>query len=351
MIYDFIVVGAGQAGLSIAYYLKRTGYHFLVIDGDDEIGGSWKRRWDSLKLFTPTQYNHLPGLPFPAEFGAYPGKQAVANYLRQYVDYFQIPVRLNFPARKMTKTNDCFTIQSDHGSVQSRQVIVATGPFHVPSIPSFAQQLSDDVLQLHSSEYKNPQQLQSGETLVVGGGDSGVQILQELAGVLPKVYFSGECGTMVLPQEFLGKTLWWWLLKLGILGANKYSWLGKRLAERPQPIIGTNVKRLFAKQNVELVGRALSAQDNQVNCEKQTLSGIKNVIWATGFKPDFDWIENITLDEKGYPLNRRGISQLEGLYFIGLPWMYTRSSATLGGVQQDAQYLIEHFIEQEAVTQ
>lgn len=343
MIYDFIVVGAGQAGLAIAYYLKREGFNFLVIDGDDSIGGSWLRRWDSLKLFTPSEFNHLPGLAFPQAKGLYPDKHGVAKYLIDYVEKFDLPVRLKSMARNVRKVDGVFEILTNEDTLQAQYVIVATGPFHTPAVPEFAKHLNDDIVQLHSSDYKNPKQLKPGKTLVVGGGDSGVQILEELAQSLPHVYFSGQVSSWVLPQELLGKTLWWWLQKLGILGANKYSWLGKMLSNRPQPIIGTDVKKLLARDNVHVVGRAISAQENMVRCEKDLVAGIRNVIWATGFRPDFSWIENIPLDESGYPDNYRGISKLQGMYFIGLPWMFTRGSATLGGVKEDAEFLTSQF--------
>lgn len=344
MIYDYIVVGAGQAGLAIAYYLKREGFNFVVIDGDDTLGGSWLRRWDSLTLFTPTQYNGLPGLDFPMEKGRYPGKDAVAQYLNDYVNQYDIPVKLNCSAENVRRVDGLYHVSSRAGFIQTHNVIVATGPFHTPAIPKFAKQLSKDVVQLHSRDYKNPQQLQPGNTLVVGGGDSGVQILEELAENLDTVHFSGECSAMVLPQEFLGKTLWWWLLKLGILKASKYSWLGKILSKRAQPIIGTNVRKLFARDNVVQLGRSVSAQADSIRCEKGVLNEVRNVVWATGYRPDFSWIEDIKLDEKGYPLNYRGVSEQQGLYFIGLPWLYTRGSATLGGVKDDAEFLASQLV-------
>lgn len=339
MIYDYIVVGAGQAGLAIAYYLKQQGVNFLVLDGDDTLGGSWLRRWDSLTLFTPSQYNGLPGMDFPMGEGSYPGKDAVAQYLVDYVHQFELPVKLNHKVTQLKCVDGIYQITCALQLLQSHNVIIATGPFHTPAIPPFAKHLNDDIVQLHSRDYKNPQQLQPGNTLVVGGGDSGVQILEELAQNLDDVHFSGQCSAMVLPQEFLGKTLWWWLLKLRILKANKYSWLGKILSKRAQPIIGTNVRKLFARKNVHLLGRSISAQDDVVRCEKGSLNNVRNVVWATGYRPDFSWIDGVKLDDKGYPENFRGKSAQQGLYFIGLPWLYTRGSATLGGVKEDAEYL------------
>jgi putative flavoprotein involved in K+ transport len=344
MTYDYIVVGAGQAGLSIAWHLKKAGFNFLVIDGDNEIGGSWVRRWDSLSLFTPSEYNGLPGMDFPMKRGKYPGKQVVGDYLKSYVKQFDLPVRLNCKAGKMDRVGDHYEIQTPDGVLMTSNTIIATGPFHTPFKPKLSTQLSSDIVQLHSSEYKNPEQLNKGDTLVVGAGDSGVQILAELADTNRQVYLSGNCSSAVLPQEFLGKTLWWWLSKLGILGASKYSWLGKKLSKTMQPIIGTDVKAVLAKSNVSQLGRATEGQGNSITFENTKLDSIKNIVWATGFRPDFSWINNVTLDEQGYPENYRGIAKQEGLYFIGLPWMHTRGSATLGGVQHDAEFLIQQFL-------
>ena len=351
MTYDFIVVGAGQAGLSIAYQLKTAGFSFLVIDGADEVGASWLKRWDSLSLFTPSEYNNLPGLDFPMPQGAYPDKNDVARYLKNYVETFDLPIKLNCTADKVTRIGEQYHVETPAGLLHATNVIIATGPLHTPFVPPCHSDISSDVIQLHSSEYKNPGQLQDGDTLVVGAGDSGAQILSEIADSKSEqqVYFSGNTTSTVLPQEFLGKTLWWWFSKVGFLSVNKFSWLGQKLSSSIQPIIGTDVKQILAKSNVTTVGRTLSADGDKITFAgpaanpaiKSQISSIKNIVWATGFRPDFSWIDNIALDEKGYPENYRGIGKQEGLYFIGLPWMYTRGSATLGGVQDDAKFLIE----------
>lgn len=344
MTFDYIVIGAGQAGLSIAYYLKQAGFRFLVVDNGDVVGASWLNRWDSLKLFTPSQYNHLPGLDFPLKKNHYPDKQEVAAYLQQYVSHFDIPVKLNCEVKKVTRCDDGYCLKSNLEDLNCKNVVVATGPFHTPFIPPFYQALSDGILQLHSSEYKRPSQLNEGDALVVGAGDSGVQILQELADTERNVYLSGSCSGSVLPQEFLGKTLWWWFSKSGFLSINKYSRLGKKLCRVAQPIIGTDVKSLLRRGNVTALGKATGGRDETIEFADTKISSIKNIIWATGFKPYFDWIDGLELDDGGYPINYRGIGKQKGMYFIGLPWMYTRGSATLGGVKSDARFLIKHMV-------
>lgn len=339
---DFVIVGGAQAGLSMAYHLKKMNKKFLVIDGEKEIGASWLNRWDSLKLFTPTEYNHLPGLQFDASNGHYPTKFEVANYFKAYVKKFDIPVQLNTLITSVTKNETGFHVVYKDGEITAKNVIIATGPFHIPYTPPCHEKLSESVFQMHSNFYKNPKQLIDGDALVVGGGDSGYQILNELSkDGLRTVYFSGETKVKSIPQQFLGKTLWWWFTLIGFLSFNKYSWIGKKISSFPQPVIGTDVKEILSRKNVICVGRTKDALQNEMIFEQQKVTTIKNIVWATGYRPNFKWIEGLELDNDNYPKNHRGVSNIDGLYFIGLPWMYTRGSATLGGVSKDASYLAQ----------
>lgn len=341
-ILDTIIVGAGQSGLAMAHELALLGKNYLVLDGDTEVGGSWLRRWDSLKLFTPTEFNHLPGLNFPAHKGHYPDKYEVANYLKSYVDLFKIPVELNQMVFAIEKDEEgVFCVECQERKFYAREVIMATGPFHIPFTPAFSSQLDDSVKQLHSKEYRNVKQLNPGTTVVVGGGDSGVQIAEEIASTDSPVFMSCAMGKMnTIPQEILGKTLWWWFETTGLLNITVNSWLGKIISKKMQPIIGTDVKALFGRKNVKKVGKAVTCFGNKMMFEDGTEAVINNVVWATGYKPDFSILKfDNLLGENGYPKQERGVTEVEGLFFIGLPWMYTRGSATLGGVGKDAQYL------------
>ncbi|WNC67172.1 NAD(P)/FAD-dependent oxidoreductase [Thalassotalea nanhaiensis] len=339
--YDYIVVGGSQAGLAMAYNLKKLGARFLIVDSGEQVGSAWLNRWDSLTLFTPKQYNGLPGLSYEGP-NEYPTKYDVAAYLTKYVSTFELPLQLETRVDALHKTNNHYVLDTSMGELHCKNVVVATGPFHTPFIPDFAENLGAGITQLHSSEYKNPKQLQQGDTLVVGGGDSGVQILSEIADSGCQCYSSGISNLSSLPQSFLGKTLWWWLKTTGVLSLSKYSFLGKQIAKRMQPVIGTNVKKLLARDNVQQVGRTISAKSNSIAFTDVELDSIKNIVWATGYKPDFTWLGNVKLDEHGYPENHRGVSSVQGLYFIGLPWMHTRGSATLGGVGKDAEYLHQY---------
>jgi len=337
---DYVVIGGAQAGLSMAYHLKTMGKKFIVVDGENEVGASWLNRWDSLKLFTPTEYNHLPGLKFNAQNGHYPTKVEVANYFKSYVEKFQIPVQLNTLVTAVRKTEKGFFVTHKDGEIKAKNVIVATGPFHIPYTPPCHTKISEKVFQMHSNYYKEVRQLQEGDALVVGGGDSGYQILDEISKDTSRtVYFSGVTKVNSIPQQFLGKTLWWWFTLIGFLSYHKYSWIGKKISSFPQPIIGTDVKEILSRKNVHICGRTKDALQENIIFENNTISSIKNIVWATGYRPNFKWIEGLELDANSYPKNYRGVSNIKGLFFIGLPWMYTRGSATLGGVSKDASYL------------
>ena len=342
---DFVIIGAAQAGLSMAYHLKKNDKDFLIIDKEGEIGASWLNRWNSLKLFTPTEFNHLEGMPFPAPKGHYPDKYEVANYFKAYAAKFDFPVQLNTLAESIEKSGDGFVVKTSEGDVKCKEVIIATGPFHIPYTPKFHNNISEDIFQIHSNYYKSPDQLQDGETLVVGGGDSGFQILDEISKHTENTtYFSGNTDIRTLPQEILGKTLWWWFTITGFLSFSKNSWIGKRISSSKQPIIGTDVQDILDRNNVKTVGYTIDASQNTVKTTKKTLSNIKNIVWATGYKPNFKWINNIELTKDGYPKHHRGISTTKGLYFIGLPWLHTRGSATLGGIKKDAKYLAQKIV-------
>ncbi|WP_028887431.1 flavin-containing monooxygenase [Tenacibaculum ovolyticum] len=339
---DYIIIGGAQSGLSMAYHLKKMDKEFLILDGEKEIGASWLNRWDSLKLFTPTEYNHLPGLKFDAPKGHYPTKFDVSNYFKTYVEKFNIPVQFETLVTSVRKTEKGFQVIYKDGKIEAKNVIIATGPFHIPYTPPCHTKISADILQMHSNYYKRVSQLKEGDTLVVGGGDSGYQILNEISKDSSRtVYFSGDTTVKSLPQQFLGKTLWWWFTIIGFLSYSKYSWIGKKISSFSQPVIGTDVKEILSRENVICVGRTKDALNNDITFEKSKIATIKNIIWSTGYRPDFKWIEGLELDGNSYPKNYRGVSNIEGLYFIGLPWMFTRGSATLGGVSKDASYLAD----------
>jgi len=336
--FDVIVVGAGQAGLAVGYHLARQGANFLVLDAAAEVGESWRTRWDSLHLFTAAEHDGLPGMPFPAADGTYPSKDMVADYLRAYATHFTLPVRLNCPVTHVEQGTDGFVIHTDDGPLTTRQVVIATGPFQDPVIPGVAAGLSIDVVQRHSAEYRTPGDLPAGPVVVVGAGNSGRQIAEELAATREVTLAVGTAPPQ-LPQRFFGRDLFWWLTRLGLMDKTVESRLARRMRDRGDLVIGTPLKRL-RRAGVRIRGRVVSTTGDTVAFQDGTSVRASAVVWATGFRADYSWVAvPDAFDKQGRPQHQRGITAVPGLAFVGLPWQHTRGSALLGFVQSDAAWV------------
>jgi putative flavoprotein involved in K+ transport len=335
-VLDAVVIGGSQAGLAMAWHLARQRLRFVVLEAGPELGSSWRSRWDSLKLFTPVRYNALPGMPFPGPPDTYPGKDAVAGYLNAYAAMFNLPVRLNSRVTRLAKTTEGFEVRTQDGVVRARQVIMATGPFQVPFVPLPAQQLDRSLTQLHSAGYRNPQALPPGPALVVGGGNSGFQIAEELAATR-QVDLAIRTRLPMLPQRLAGKDLFWWLTRLGLLRVSMESRLGRRMSSRDF-IIGGSRRRLRAA-GVRLRPAVAGTQARTVRFADGTALDVGVVIWATGYRSDYSWVDIPGVIHDGKVIHRRGVTEVSGLYFLGLSWQHTRGSALLGFVHRDAAYL------------
>jgi putative flavoprotein involved in K+ transport len=334
---DVVVVGGSQAGLAIAWHLAKQNLRFVVLEAAPEIGHTWRCRWDSLRLFTPTQYDALPGKAFPGPPDTYPGKDAVAGYLKAYVAAFDLPVRLNSPVTRLSQTDEGFKIHTRREVFNARQVVVATGPFQQPFTPPAAQQLDASVTQLHSAEYRNPRALPDGPVLVVGGGNSGFQIAEELATAGRHVDLSIATKMPILPQRLAGKDLFWWLTRLGLMRVTAGSRPGRRMSSRDF-IIGGSRRRLRAA-GVRFRPAVAAADGRTVRFADGTSLNAEVVIWATGYRPDYSWIHIPGVTRDGKVVHRRGVTDVPGLYLLGLSWQHTRGSALLGFVHEDAAYL------------
>jgi putative flavoprotein involved in K+ transport len=336
---DVVVLGGSQAGLAMAWHLQRQGLRFVVLEAGPEVGHVWRSRWDSLKLFTPAQYDALPGMAFPAPADTYPTKDPVADYLKAYAAAFNLPVRLNARVTRLSKTGDDFEVQTADATFRARQVVVATGPFQVPFVPPPAGKLDPAVAQLHSADYRNPQALPAGRVLVVGGGNSGFQIAEELAATR-QVDLSIATRYPMLPQRRAGRDLFWWLTRLGLLRVTVTSRLGRRMSRRDF-VIGTNRRRLEGK-GVRFRPRLVDAEGRTVRfADHRLLEDVGVVVWATGYRADHAWLHIPGVVREGHVVHRRGVTQVPGLYFLGLSWQHTRGSALLGFVQEDAAYLAD----------
>jgi putative flavoprotein involved in K+ transport len=337
---DVVVVGGGQAGLAMAWHLQRQGLDFVVLEGSPEVGHVWRSRWDSLKLFTPAQYDALPGLAFPAPADTYPTKDPVADYLQTYAAAFDLPVRLRARVTELRRLEDgTFQVRTADATFQARQVVVATGPFQVPFVPPPASKLDPSVTQLHSADYRNPQALPEGPVLVVGGGNSGFQIAEELA-VTRTVDLSIATRYPMLPQRLAGRDLFWWLIRLGVLRVTVSSRPGRRMSRRDF-VIGTNRRRL-EKAGVRFRPRLVDAEGRTVRfADHRLLEEVGVVVWATGYRPDYGWIQIPGVVREGHVVHQRGVTEVPGLYFLGLSWQHTRGSALLGFVNDDAAFLAD----------
>jgi len=334
---DVVVVGGGQAGLAMAWHLARRGLRFVVLEAGPEIGHTWRSRWDSLTLFTPAQHDALPGMPFPGRPDTYPTKDPVADYLQDYAAAFNLPVRLNARVSHLSKTAEGFEIGTQADVFRARQVVAAAGPFQTPFIPPAAQRLDGAVTQLHSAGYRNPQALPAGPALVVGGGNSGFQIAEELAAAGRRVDLSIATKQPVLPQRLAGKDLFWWLTHLGLMRVSTESRLGRRMSSRDF-IIGSSRRRL-QKKGVRFRPRLTGAGGRTAQFADGGTLDAGVVIWATGYRPDYSWIDIPGVVQDGQVTHRRGVTEVPGLYFLGLTWQHTRGSALLGFVNDDAAYL------------
>jgi len=334
-LYDTIVIGAGQAGLASAYYLQRAGSRFLVLDGASQIGESWLRRWDSLRLFTPVRYNSLPGLAFPGEPYALPVKDGVARYLEAYVAHFALPVRLNTRVSSLGRDADRFVVTTDGETFTARSVIVATGAYHRAYIPAFASALPP------------------GGVLVVGAGNSGAQIALELAESGRPTWLSGR-DTGSIPRRVLGRDvydwLWWTVMRPSV-----DSWVGRRLMGGQlfagDPLVGFS-RRALMIPTLTSVSRTAGVSNGHPRLDDgRVLEDVRTVVWCTGFRPDFRWIQLPVFGPEGYPNHRRGIvAAAPGLGFVGLRYQYRIGSSLIGGVREDAQYVVRQLASHDAHT-
>jgi putative flavoprotein involved in K+ transport len=345
-----VVIGGSQAGLAIGYFLKKRSLPFVILDENERIGNAWRKRWDSLRLFTPARYNGMPGMPFPRRPWAYPTKDEIAGYLEAYARAFELPVRTGVKVDRLAKTGDRFEVKCGQQTLFAENVVVATGAFNNPRVPSFARELDERIVQLHSKDYRNPSQIQAGGVLVVGAGNSGAEIAMELA-PHHQTWLSGpdtgqepaRAGTRL--DHLLTPMMWFVATRLTVKTA-----LGRKLRDHfldpPRGIpLGRVRRKDFAPAGIKRVPRTTGVNNGYPLLEDGTVLTVSNVIWCTGFRPDYHWIDLSLPTHNGLPIHDRGIVEsCPGLYFVGLLFLYSLSSALVGGVGRDAEHIVDHIV-------
>lgn len=342
--YDVVVIGAGQAGLSVGYHLARRGLRFVILTGDARVGDGWRRRWDSLRLFTPARFDSLDGMPFPAARGYFPTKDEMADYLEAYAARFALPVRTGMKVDALTRRDGRFVIRAGATELQADQVVVAMAGYQQPRLPAFAGELGPEVTQLHSAAYRNPSQLRPGGVLIAGAGNSGAEIAVELARRGHAVTMAGPSTGQVpfRPEGLLGRLLLARLM-LRVLFHRLFTIrtpIGRRVRakvlHRGTPLIRVMARDLAAA-GITRAGRVIGVRDGLPLLEGGQTAPAANVIWCTGFHPGFSWIQLPVFDDRGDPVHRGGVATTQpGLYFVGLHFLYAMSSSMIHGVGRDA---------------
>lgn len=346
---DTLVIGAGQAGLAAGYHLKQSGLRFALLDGHARVGDSWRNRYDSLTLFTPRRYSALPGLALPGDEWGYAGKDEFADYLEAYAKHFALPVSMNTPIRRLERNDGVFVATTAAGErIQARSAILANGAFQRTAIPAIAGQFAPAVQQLAPESYKNAAQVAPGTVLVVGDGASGRDIASDLANTHTVLLATGRA-RRVLPERVLGKSIWWWLDTLGVLGVSAQSRLGRFIRKAdPFPARGKQHAQL-EQRGVRVVGRLNGVEQKTVTFAGGITAEVDAVIWAVGYRDEADWIAiPEAKDRRGSILHREGVAPVAGLYYIGRPWQRNRASALIAGVGADAGQVVEQLVRDHA---
>lgn len=342
--FQTVVVGGGQAGLAVGYHLARLGLPFVILDAHERIGDAWRKRWDSLRLFTPARYNGLPGMPFPGSAHSLPTKDEVADYIKAYATGFDLPVRTGVRVNRLSRDGNRFVLTAGDRRFGAEQVVVATGGYQTPSVPAFASCLDPTIVQMHSAEYRSPAQLREGGVLVVGAGNSGAEIALEVSRGHP-TWLSGRDTSHeptrpgTVPDRLLTPVLWFMVTRVLTVKTPFGRAVKRKFRHRGIPLARVRRKGL-AGAGVELVPRTGGVRDGLPQLEDGSVLDVANVIWCTGFMPDFRWIELPILAEDGHPVHERGVVESEpGLYFVGQVFQYSLSSVLMGGVGRDARFI------------
>jgi putative flavoprotein involved in K+ transport len=351
--FETVIIGGGQAGLAAGYHLAKRGVPFVILDASERIGDAWRNRWDSLRLFTPAKYDGLPGWRFPASNWTFPTKDEMADYLEAYAERFDLPVRSGVSVNGLSRDGDRYMVVSGERRFEADRIVVATGAERVPKLPPFAFELDTGIVLLHSSDYRNPGQLREGDVLVVGLGNSGAEIAFELS-KSKRTWLSGKPSGQIPVRHgsrasrfgfpifrFAGTHV---LTKGTPIGRK----VGPKVATMAAPLVRVKTKDLVAA-GVERVPRVVGVRDGMPVLEDDRVLVVANVIWCTGYRQEFSWIDLPIFGEDGEPVHDRGVVVSEpGMYFMGLIFQYAVASDVIPGVGRDAKYIAKHIATREA---
>jgi putative flavoprotein involved in K+ transport len=355
---ETVIVGAGQAGLSTGCHLSRRGHECVILDAAARVGDHWRQQWDTLRLYSPSQYDSLPGTPFPAKKWTYPGKDQVADYLESYAAEHDLPVRLNTRVEGIhARPGGGYRVTTADETFVCDNVVVATGTFgKTPNVPDFAADLDPSILQLHSSEYRRPAQLRDGPVLVVGGSHSGSDIAYEVAESHPTILAGRDCGQ--IPFRIEGRAMH---VVFPIL---VFAWrhiVTRRtpIGRKEMPHVRFHGGPMLRVKRSDLADRGVERREDRVTGVRdgRPLVGdrpveVANVVWATGFRQNFDWIDLPITGEDGWPVELRGVTdEAPGLFFCGLSFQYAFSSMIFAGVGRDAGFVADRIVERARATQ
>ncbi|MGC0249314.1 flavin-containing monooxygenase [Pseudactinotalea sp. Z1748] len=351
---ETVIIGAGQAGLAAGYHLQRRGRPFVILDANSRTGDNWRRQWDTLQLYSPAQYDNLPGLPFPAPKWTFPTKDEVGDYLEAYAHHFDLPIVLGTRVRSLERHGDQCVITTDGDIYRCDNVVVATGTFgRTPYVPAIADRLDPTILQLHSSEYRRPGQLREGPVLVVGASHSGTDVAHEVGQTHPTILAGRDCGQ--IPPRLDSRAMHL------LFPVVHFAWqhiLTRRtpIGRKQLPHIRFHGGPMLRVKRADLAVRGVervTSRVEEVRDGRPVVDGtprdVANVVWATGFRQVYDWIDIPVFGEDGYPRELRGVvDEAPGLYFAGLSFQYAFSSMLIAGAGRDAEYVVDHLVARRA---
>jgi len=344
---DTVIIGAGQAGLSVGYHLAKRGRAFVILERHARIGDSWRMRWDSLRLFTPARFDGLVGMPFPAPREMFPTKNEMADYLEAYAAHFKLPVRTDTAVERVWREGDSYLIRTADRLIEADNIVIAMASYQAPRIPDLAASLSPDIVQMHSTEYRNLGQLRPGAVLIVGAGNSGAEIGLETAKAGRTTYISGRA-TGEVPFRFdsaiahhvLSPIMFRFVFHRVLTVATP---IGRRVRPKMMtggaPLIRTKARNLL-DAGATRVPRTVGARDGKPLLADGRVLDVANVVWCTGFHPGLSWLDLPIFDSAGEPRQERGIVPSEpGLFFVGQHFQYAMSSTMIHGVGRDAELI------------